>query len=348
MRAGHPSTVDPMVPRATPPPAVAGADPIGSDRLDQAEHRLAGVIETIGPAVVALSGGVDSGLLMVAARRVLGPDRVLAATAESASLATGELDLCAGLARRWDVPWTAVATAELTDDRYLRNDGQRCFWCKTALMDQLAPLAAARGATVTLGVNLDDLADHRPGQRAAAERGARFPLVEAGFTKPLIRALAQRWGIEVWDRPAMPCLSSRLPYGTPVSVALLTRVDRAERALRHLGFDDVRVRHYDDTARIEVPRSRLGDAVEAADELVEAVTAAGYRYVTLDLAGLRSGNLNHPERSAPGPVEPDPPPAGRTANRPSGSTWTGAGGSTCPRPSTARRNRWTTVSPPSA
>ncbi|MEL7210813.1 MAG: TIGR00268 family protein, partial [Actinomycetota bacterium] len=140
---------------------------------------------------------------------------------------------------------------------------------------------------------VDDLGDHRPGQQAAAERGARFPLVEAGFTKVQVRALARQWGIEVWDRPAMPCLSSRIPYGTAVSVPLLSRIDRAEAAVRALGFTDLRVRHYGDTARIELPRAEMTSAVERADELVAAVTEAGYRYVTLDLAGLRSGNLNH-------------------------------------------------------
>ena len=160
-------------------------------------------------------------------------------------------------------------------------------------MDQVGPLAEARHAVVTLGVNLDDLGDHRPGQQAAAERGARFPLVEAGLDKATIRSLARSWDLEVWDRPAMPCLSSRLPYGTAVSIELLSRVDRAEAALRAMGFEDVRVRHYDDTARIELPADQLGLAAERADEIVAGVTSAGYRYATLDLAGLRSGNLNH-------------------------------------------------------
>lgn len=255
------------------------------------ERRLAAAIESVGPLVVAFSGGVDSSLLALAARRVLGHDMV-AVTASSASLATGELEHCRDLAARHDIPWRAVDTAELDDPRYRANEGDRCFWCKSALMDQLEPLARQRGATVALGVNVDDLGDHRPGQEAAAERGARFPLVEAGLDKADIRALAHAWGLEVWDRPAMPCLSSRLPYGTTVSVDLLSRVDRAEAVLRALGFADVRVRHYDDTARIELPAADLAVAAQRAGEIVAGVTGAGYRYVTLDLAGLRSGNLN--------------------------------------------------------
>lgn len=259
--------------------------------LDQRAEALTAVIERIGPMVVAFSGGVDSTLLALAAHRTLGSD-ALAVTADSASLATGELDQCRSLAERWSFAWHPVGTEELGDERYLANDGDRCYWCKSALMDQLEPIATERGATAALGVNLDDLGDHRPGQEAAADRGARFPLVEAGFSKAHVRALARRWGLEVWDRPAMPCLSSRIPYGTPVSVPLLSRIDRAEAALRSLGFEDVRVRHYDETARIELPADAFGDAAARASEIVEAVGDLGYRYVTLDLAGLRSGNLN--------------------------------------------------------
>lgn len=257
-------------------------------RIEELQAAIAG----IGPLVVGFSGGVDSALLAVAAHRALGPGHVLAVTANSASLGSGELDHCRSFAAQWDLEWTSVATQEFDDERYLANNGDRCFWCKTALMDQLEPVARARGATITLGVNVDDLGDHRPGQQAAAERGARFPLVEAGFTKADIRAAARHLGLAEWDRPAMPCLSSRLPYGTAVTVPILSRVDRAESALRRLGFDEVRVRHYDDTARIEVPPAELGRVVEAADAVVAAVTGAGYRYVTLDLAGFRSGNLN--------------------------------------------------------
>ena len=242
--------------------------------------------------LVAFSGGVDSAVLAVTAHKVLG-DNMLAVTADSASLASGELDHCRQMADEWSFNWLPVETDELTNDRYVANNTDRCYWCKTALMDQLAPIAEQRGATVTLGVNLDDLGDHRPGQEAAAERGALFPLVQAGVTKADVRLLAKSMGLATWDRPAMPCLSSRLPYGTAVSVPLLGRIDRAEAALKALGFNDVRVRHYGETARIELPNHVMASAIEIADSIVEMVTDVGYRYVTLDLAGLRSGNLNN-------------------------------------------------------
>lgn len=260
--------------------------------LDDHRRRLDLVLDRLGPVVVAFSGGVDSALLAHAALAVLGPDRVLAATARSASLASGELEHCRELAASWGLPWTSVDTDELGDERYLANAGDRCFWCKSALMDSLEPLAAERQAVVALGVNVDDLGDHRPGQEAARQRGAVFPLVDAGLTKAWVRSLARDRGLSVWDRPAMPCLSSRVPYGTPVTVPILSRLDRAEAALRRLGFSDLRVRHYDDTARIEVPVQDLPAAAGQAEAIVAALRPLGYRYVTLDLAGLRSGNLN--------------------------------------------------------
>ncbi len=256
------------------------------------ETAVLDAVASVGPMVIAFSGGVDSALVLAAAGRRLAAEDVLAVTADSASLSNGELDHCRSLAAANGVAWQAAATEELLDERYLRNDGDRCFWCKSALMDQLEPIAAERSATVVLGVNVDDLGDHRPGQEAARERGARFPLVMAGMTKPEIRRLAHHWSVPVWDRPAMPCLSSRIPYGTPVTVPLLSRIDRAEHALRALGLDDVRVRHYGDTARIELPAADLVLAAEMSVEIDAAVRNTGYRYVTLDLAGLRSGNLN--------------------------------------------------------
>ena len=258
---------------------------------DELGDRLVAACAAVGPTVVAFSGGVDSALLGVAAHRAL-PGAAWLVTADSASLAAGELEHCRAFAAHWSIPWRAAQTAELGDHRYLANATDRCFWCKSALMDRLQPIAAELGASVVLGVNVDDLGDHRPGQQAAAERGALFPMVDAGFTKADVRRLALHWGLDVWDRPAMPCLSSRIPYGTAVSVPLLGRIDRAEAAVRAFGFRDVRVRHYDDTARIELPPDDLVRAAALAPDIAAAVTEAGYRYVTLDLAGLRSGNLN--------------------------------------------------------
>lgn len=256
------------------------------------DQRLHAALDGIGPVVVAFSGGVDSAVLARAALDVLGPDRVWAVTARSASLATGELEHCRDMARTWRMTWSSVDTAELDRPEYVDNAGDRCFWCKDALMDALIPFAERHCATVVLGVNLDDLGDHRPGQDAARSRGARFPLVEAGLDKADVRAVARDRGMSVWDRPANPCLSSRIPYGTPVTVPVLSRIDRAEAAVRAAGFREVRVRHLGDTARIEVPLDQLGAAAQQADELVSALNTIGYRYVTLDLAGLRSGNLN--------------------------------------------------------
>lgn len=259
------------------------------------ESTLLATIRSHGALVVAFSGGVDSTVLLAAAAKALGPEHVTAVTADSASLATDELELCENLAAEIGVRWLPVKTNELDNPRYLTNAGDRCYWCKSALMDQLEPLATSLGSTpakIALGVNLDDLGDHRPGQQAARERGAVFPLVEAEMSKSDIRSLAKAWDLPVWDRPAMPCLSSRVPYGTEISVTLLSKVDRAESALRALGFADVRVRHYGETARIEVPSADVSKAADLAATITSALQAIGYEYVTLDLAGLRSGNLN--------------------------------------------------------
>jgi uncharacterized protein len=252
---------------------------------------LRGRLRELGSVVVAFSGGADSAFLAWVANDELGAGAV-AVTAVSPSLAGEERDDCERLAAEWGLSWLEVATTELEDAAYQINDGDRCFWCKSALMDVVEPLAVERGATVVLGVNVDDLGDHRPGQQAAAQRGASFPLVDAGFTKADVRATSAQLGLRTWDKPAAACLSSRVPYGTAVTVEVLGRVERAERALHALGFRDLRVRHYDDTARIEVPVERLAAVVEARAEVVAAVHAAGYRYATLDLDGLRSGNLN--------------------------------------------------------
>jgi uncharacterized protein len=243
--------------------------------------------------VVAYSGGADSAFLAVVAHQAL-RDRVVAVTAVSPSLAASERADAAAFAAERGFRHVEVETDELESAAYRANDTDRCAHCKDALMDALGPVAASLspGAAVALGVNLDDLGDHRPGQAAAAARGAVFPLVDAGFTKADVRAASRRLGLRTWDKPAAPCLASRLPYGTPVTVELLGRVERAEAALRALGFAELRVRHLGDTARIEVPLADLGAVVEARAAVVDAVQGAGYARVTLDLEGLRSGNLN--------------------------------------------------------
>jgi uncharacterized protein len=204
---------------------------------------------------------------------------------------------CEALVAEWGLRWEPVETDELADPGYTLNDGERCYHCKTELMSVLTPRAEAAGATPVLGVNLDDLGDHRPGQRAAAERGAVFPLVDARFTKADVRDTSRGLGLRTWDKPAAACLASRVPYGTPVTLGVLDSVARAESGLRALGFRQLRVRHYGDLARVELDTSELETAVARRNEVVAAVRSAGYTYVTLDLEGFRSGSMNPPDAS---------------------------------------------------
>ena len=258
------------------------------DRLEVLRDRL----RELDRVVVAFSGGADSAFLAWVANDTLGPDRATAMTAVSPSLAPEEAADCAALAEEWGLRWVPVPTDELADPAYAANDGDRCYHCKTELLAAASPLADAAGATVILGVNVDDLGDHRPGQRAASEQGAQFPLVVAGFSKAMIRQASRQLGLRTWDKPAAACLASRIPYGTEVSLGLLSQVDRAEAALRRLGLNELRVRHYGDTARLEVPVDSFDVVLAVRGDLIAAVKSCGYRYVTLDLEGFRSGNLN--------------------------------------------------------
>ncbi|MEV4676136.1 ATP-dependent sacrificial sulfur transferase LarE [Actinomadura sp. NPDC049382] len=261
---------------------------------DDALSRLRGALAALPGAVVAYSGGVDSSLLAYAAHRELG-DAALAVTADSPSLARSELAAARAEARRLGMPHRVVTTRELEDARYAANGADRCRFCKEALMHVLSAVAeAAGGRPVLLGVNLDDLDDHRPGQRAARELGARFPLVEAGLGKAAVRAAARELGLRTWDKPASACLSSRLAYGVPVTRDALRRVEDAEEALRGAGFGGrVRVRDQGGgLARIEVEPADVTAAAARGAELAGLVKEAGFRYVTLDLEGYRQGSHN--------------------------------------------------------
>jgi uncharacterized protein len=258
------------------------------------EQKLDAILGELGSAVIAFSGGVDSSYLAARAWRVLGP-RMVAITADSESLAESQRAMALEVARLVGFPHRFVRTTELSDPLYVRNAPDRCYHCKTELFRRLAALARKEGfAHLAYGAIVDDLADFRPGHRAAAEAGVRSPLADAGMTKDDVREGSRAMGLPTSDLPASPCLSSRLPYGTPVSVAALKRVDRAEAALRALGFKELRVRHLGEAARVEIALAELPRlADEAVRTAVEAsVREAGYESVVIDRTGYRRGRLN--------------------------------------------------------
>jgi uncharacterized protein len=248
----------------------------------------------LGRLLVAYSGGVDSAFLAFAAHEALG-DGMLAVLADSPSLARRQLQDAVAFAQEQRIPLEVLETSEVARPDYARNDSARCFYCKDELFTVLEQLRRARGFDrVAYGVNRDDLSDFRPGQQAAAQHGVAAPLLEAGLTKAGVRALARSAGLRVWDKPASPCLSSRLAYGLPVTPEALAQVERGEEALAALGFRVFRVRHHGDLARIEIAPEELDRALSPAmaAEFTRIFKALGFTYVTLDLEGFRSGSLN--------------------------------------------------------
>ena len=249
-----------------------------------------------GRVAIGFSGGVDSAYLACVAVDALGPSNTLAIIGRSASYPEEQWSTARAVADRFAIPVLEIDTGEMEDPRYAANPTNRCYFCKSELWSLLVPAAAARGiVTVVDGTNVDDLSDHRPGAAAAREHGVLSPLALLGFTKADIRALSKHRRIPTWSQPSSPCLSSRIPYGTPVTAQRLAEVERAERALRALGIEgDLRVRHHGDLARVELQRDAIDTWLvpPARERLAAAVRAAGFARVAVDLRGFRSGSLN--------------------------------------------------------
>jgi len=283
---------------ATPPlirhtgPAPPARPPDGLSWAERLDH-LRALLRDLGDVVVAYSGGVDSSLLLCVAHEALG-ERALGVIGRSDSYAARELELARAQAASFGARLEVVTTGELADPAFRANPADRCYHCKNELYRQLDVVARRTGAVVVDGTIVDDLADWRPGRRAAGEHGVRSPLAELGFAKADVRAAAAHLGLASAGKPASPCLASRIPYGTEITRESLAMVEQAEAQLRSLGFGELRVRHHGDTARIEVPLADLARLAEPGvrGRVVKGLKALGYRYITLDLEGFRSGSLN--------------------------------------------------------
>jgi pyridinium-3,5-biscarboxylic acid mononucleotide sulfurtransferase len=260
---------------------------------DAVPQRVLAQFDGIDRACVAFSGGVDSSLVLAAAARALGPENVVAVTATSPTYLDEELAAAASVAASLGVEHVVVGTPEFDDPRFVENSRDRCYFCKAGMLDALAAVAEAHGgATLVDGANADDVGDHRPGMRAAAEHGVLQPLLAAGVGKAEVRHLARALGLSTCDAPQQACLASRVPYGQPITPEKLAAVAAAEKALHELGFRQCRVRHHGDVARLEVEARELERAFALREELSRRVRSAGFAYVALDLEGFRTGSMN--------------------------------------------------------
>ena len=263
------------------------------NELQERLARCREILNSLGSVAVAFSAGVDSTFLLALAVDTLGSDKVLAVMGVSPSLAERERQTGHQLAKKIGAELVEIQTSELDDENYAANPSQRCYYCKSELFCQVGKIASERGLAAMLsGANADDTGDFRPGLRAGEELGVRSPLLEAGLTKQQIRDASQAMGLSTWDKPAMACLASRVPYGQPITAERLSRIERSEYVLKDLGFAQCRVRDHENLARIEVPSELISAVAEQKDKIVAAIKQLGYSYVTLDLQGFRSGSMN--------------------------------------------------------
>ncbi|OXM87818.1 ATP-dependent sacrificial sulfur transferase LarE [Paenibacillus rigui] len=272
------------------------------ETMEQKYAKLGEILKSMEQIVVAFSGGVDSAFLLKAALEFMGPDQVLAITADSETYPVREKEEAIALAKELGAQHVVIHTSELDIPGYAENPTNRCYFCKNSLFDHLIPIAKERGYNhVVFGAIADDLGEHRPGLQAAHEQGVRAPLLEAGITKAEIRHMSRQAGLRTWDKPSFACLSSRIPYGEAITAQKLSMIDQAEDFLIQLGFRQVRVRQHDNLARIEVPASDLAQVLAVAETVHAKLKEIGYAYVTMDLKGYRSGSLNEvlsPEQQA--------------------------------------------------